>query len=66
MKKILFPARVLNPDRFTPQHVFRAEPLALSYPAKWVMLVPIHLFICRRAVIDCGESGDCGLRFFRV
>ena len=61
MKKILFPARGLTP----PQH-FRAELLALSYSAEWVMPVPIELFICRRAVIDCGGPGDCGLRFFRV
>ena len=54
MKKILFPARGLNPDRCTPQQRLRAELLALSYPAEWIMPVPIPLFICRRAVIDCG------------
>ena len=66
MKKILFPARGLNPDRLTPQQRFRAELLAVSYSAEWVMPFKIELFICRRAVIDCGRPGDRGLRFFRV
>ena len=63
MKTILSPARGLNPDRCTPQRL-RAELLALSYASEWVMPVPIQLFICRRAVIDCGGPGDCGLRLF--
>ena len=63
-EKILFPARGLNPDRCTPQQRIRAELLALSYPAEWIMSVPIPLFICRTAVIDCGGPGDCGLWFF--
>ena len=66
VKKILFPARGLNPDRCTPQQRLRAELFALRYPAEWVIPVPIQLFICRRAVIDCGGPGDCGLLFFRV
>ena len=64
MKKILFPARGLIPDRGTPQQRLRAELLALSYTAECVMPVPIQLFICRRAVIACGGPGDCGLPFF--
>ena len=63
MKKILFPARGLNPDRCMQQGL-RAELLTLSYPAEWFMHVPIQLFICRRVVIDCSGPGDCGLRFF--
>ena len=66
MKKNSVPARGLNPDRSTPQQRFRPELLALSYSAEWVMSVPIELFICRRAVIDCGGPGDCGLLFLRV
>ena len=50
MKK-LFPARGLNTDRCTPQQRLRAELLALSYPAEWVMPVP-------KSVVYLPQSGD--------
>ena len=64
VKKKLFPARGLNSDPCTPQERLRAELLTLSYPAELVMPFPIKLFICGRAVIDCGGLGHCCLRFF--
>ena len=51
MKKIVFPARGLNPDRCTPQQRLRAELLALSYPAEWVMPVVY-------SVVYLPQSGD--------